>query len=225
MKIMSNVSPIVLCVALGACCGMPTSLTERPKAVAIERVVNQVKDDLRRTDWRPILGTVNACDDPKSPVKLIFNSADVTLALQTITVVDLTVDASGKGLPFIGVPLISPFASLQRKATTGEEVNITFGQTMINPIGLPPETTPSDLGVTIAAAASGLFNADHSPPCLTPKYLTIVRSFDVVYTATVGAEIGFKLLYSAGFKATDANQLKNTVTVKLDLTGSSPMFR
>jgi hypothetical protein len=142
------------------------------------------------------------------------------LNLQNIVVDDLTADVSGEAIP-MGIP-ISPGASVEVKGTQGAEVDISFGKVTDMDTQIDPKTVNPELGRIVAETAQAIVNAAHTKPCLTVdgQPLTITRTFELQEATTAQAEFGFKILYSAGFKAIRSTDAKNTITVKLLMHGT-----
>lgn len=198
-------------------------------SVKIADVINKIKADLRSLNLQQITSNDLACgSDKHATIALAIQS--VTLSLQDTVIVDKTIDASGKLVPVFGIP-ISPSISTEAKTSDGNEIDLSFGP-VTAPSGNPAPggadttsngTSDRQLATLIDSAVHGVLNADHTAkPCLpvNNQTLTVTRTFEVVRTDQIANEFGFKVLYSAGFKASHATDAKNTITVKLLMTGT-----
>jgi hypothetical protein len=227
---------LALAVMLSGCSfiGEPRN-TAPAEARSIELVIGQIKSDLGTIDLTPLKGTTLACE-PKVPATLKVSIDSVSLSLQNTTVIDVKVDASGKNIPVFGIPL-SPGLSDEAKSTDGTQIDIVFGHVDL-PSGSSPEATTTSpaakpvsekdlsLGELVKGAEFGVLNATHIPPCLpvAKQLLTITRTFEVVKTDTATTEFGFKVFYSAGYTASHASDVKNTITIKLLMSGTEAIY-
>jgi hypothetical protein len=219
----------IACTLLLASCSFVGGNPATRDSVKIADVINKVKADLRAINLRQFTSNDLACgSDAQATLSLTIRS--VTLSLQDTVVVDKTIDASGKSVPVFGIP-ISPSIGTEAKTSDGNEVDVSFG-----PVTLPNEnpapggtdsklngTGDQQLAMLIDSAVNGVLHADHkAKPCLpvNNQTLTVTRTFEVVKTDQIANEFGFKVLYSAGFKASHATDAKNTITVKLLMIGT-----
>jgi hypothetical protein len=209
---------------LGGCaCMRPTKPAE---GVAIEKVINQIKQDLTKSSVANIIvgdGSINACGDEKKALTLIRDEATppvVTLKLQTVRTVDVTADAGVSKLPVLGI-LFSADASYEYKRQITVEQDLAFnvvresvgGRSLVAPV------KPADysmLGKEIDEAETAILKADHTArPCLRPSKLSVNVVVDVTKTITVNGAIGFALVYSVSGKDVHSNEQKNTIVVDL----------
>jgi hypothetical protein len=207
----------------GCACMRPTKPAE---GVAIEKVINQIKQDLTKSSVANIIvgdGSINACGDEKKPLTLIRDEATppvVTLKLQTVRTVDVTTDAGVSKLPVLGI-LFSADASYEYKRQNTVEQDLAFivlresvgGHSLIAPVKPADYST---LGKEIDEAETAILKADHTArPCLRPSKLSVNVVVDVTKTVAVNGAIGFALLYSVSIKNVHSNEQKNTIVVDL----------
>jgi hypothetical protein len=223
---------VIACPLMAGCSfvGGNPSLSD---SIKVADVINKVKADLRSINLQPVTSNELACGSEKK-ASLAVAIETVTLSLQDTVIVDKTIDASGKLVPVFGIP-VSPSVSTEAKTSNGNEIDVSFVPTPLPNANSEPnsmDTTPTgandqQLALLIDGAVHGVLNADHTAkPCLqvNNQTLTVTRTFEVVKTDQIASEFGFKILYSAGFKISHATDAKNTITIKLLMTGTQAII-